>query len=44
MVELFKAFENTDATLYGVSTVQEEVGLRGAQTSVQKIEPDIAII
>ncbi len=44
MVEIFKAFDNVDATLYGVATVQEEVGLRGAQTSVQKIEPDIAII
>ncbi|WP_088810405.1 MULTISPECIES: endo-1,4-beta-glucanase [Listeria] len=44
MVEIFKAFDNANATLYGVATVQEEVGLRGAQTSVQKIEPDIAII
>lgn len=28
--------------VYGVGTVQEEVGLRGARTSAQKIEPDIA--
>lgn len=28
--------------VYGVGTVQEEVGLRGAKTSAQKIKPDIA--
>ncbi|KML07377.1 M42 family metallopeptidase [Rossellomorea marisflavi] len=28
--------------VYGVGTVQEEVGLRGARTSAAKIEPDIA--
>lgn len=31
------------ATLYGVSTVQEEIGLRGAKTSAYAIEPDVAI-
>jgi len=30
-------------TLYAVATVQEEVGLRGAQTSGFKIQPDVAI-
>ena len=30
-------------TIYAVSTVQEEVGLRGAQTSSYHIEPDIGI-
>jgi endoglucanase len=29
-------------TVYAVATVQEEVGLRGAQTSAQKIQPDVA--
>lgn len=29
-------------TVYGVGTVQEEVGLRGAQTSASVIDPDIA--
>ncbi|GAB7388399.1 M42 family metallopeptidase [Bacillaceae bacterium] len=29
-------------TVYGVGTVQEEVGLRGAQTSVSAVDPDIA--
>lgn len=33
----------TDATIYGVGTVQEEVGLRGAKTAAQKINPDVAI-
>ncbi|MGD8236909.1 MAG: M42 family metallopeptidase [Armatimonadota bacterium] len=30
--------------LFGVGTVQEEVGLRGAQTSVQTIGPDLGIV
>lgn len=30
-------------TVYGVATVQEEVGLRGAQTSAQMLSPDVAI-
>ncbi len=31
-------------TLYGVGTVQEEVGLRGAGTSVYQVQPDVAIV
>lgn len=34
---------NHDATVYAVSTVQEEIGLKGAKTSATKINPDIAI-
>jgi endoglucanase len=30
--------------LYGVSTVMEEVGLRGATTSVRAVDPDVAIV
>ncbi|MHA1198170.1 MAG: M42 family metallopeptidase [Candidatus Heimdallarchaeaceae archaeon] len=30
-------------TIYGASTVQEEVGLRGARTAAQMIKPDIGI-
>jgi putative aminopeptidase FrvX len=30
--------------LYGAATVQEEVGLRGATTSVELVDPDVAII
>ncbi len=33
----------TDATIIGVGTVQEEVGLKGARTSAFKINPDLAI-
>ena len=33
-----------DNTVYGVATVQEEVGLRGAQTSVNLLNPDIALV
>ena len=31
-------------TLYGVATVMEEVGVRGATTSVRAVEPDVAIV
>lgn len=31
-------------TVFGVATVQEEVGLRGATTSVYAVDPDLAII
>jgi endoglucanase len=42
LIEVMKQAE-TDATLYGVGTVQEEVGLKGAKTSAFKINPDMAI-
>ena len=35
--------EQTQAHVYGVGTVQEEVGLRGAKTASQMINPDIGI-
>ena len=35
--------ERPRCDLYGVSTVQEELGLRGATTSAYQIEPDIGI-
>jgi endoglucanase len=31
-------------TIYGVATVMEEVGVRGATTSVRLIDPDVAIV
>lgn len=34
---------NTDATIYAVGTVQEEVGLKGARTSAFKLNPDYAV-
>ncbi|SES03060.1 M42 family metallopeptidase [Salisediminibacterium halotolerans] len=35
------ADESHPNTVYGVGTVQEEVGLRGARTSAHRIQPDI---
>ena len=42
MMEVLKRVE-TKATVYGVGTVQEEVGLKGAKTSAFKLNPDLAI-
>lgn len=36
--------EDTPNTVYGVATVQEEVGLRGAQTSANMLQPDVAFV
>lgn len=36
--------QNHPNTLYGVSTVMEEVGLRGATTSARAVDPDVAIV
>ncbi len=35
--------ERPKCTVYGVSTVQEELGLRGATTSAYQIQPDVGI-
>jgi endoglucanase len=42
MIEAIKR-TRSDATIYAVATVQEEVGLKGARTSAFAIEPDVAI-
>ncbi|MCC7553361.1 MAG: M42 family metallopeptidase [Methanobacteriaceae archaeon] len=42
MMEVLKRVK-TRATVYGVGTVQEEVGLKGARTSAYKLNPDMAI-
>jgi endoglucanase len=39
----FKKKEHPN-TIYGVATVQEEIGLRGATTSVRAVDPDVAIV
>ncbi len=46
LVEVMRHFADRPHpnTLYGVVTVQEEVGLRGATTSVEVVNPDVAII
>ncbi|WP_184663316.1 M42 family metallopeptidase [Texcoconibacillus texcoconensis] len=43
-IEVLKRLKNAEHpnTVYGVGTVQEEVGLRGAKTSAHYIQPDIA--
>ncbi|MFP3898445.1 MAG: M42 family metallopeptidase [Dehalococcoidia bacterium] len=35
---------NHPNTVFAVATVQEEVGLRGAKTSVKVVDPDVAIV
>ncbi len=45
MIEAIRALgeEEIAADVYAVATVQEEVGVRGAQTSAFGIEPDLAV-
>lgn len=45
LLELFREIKDTDfdGTIYGVATVQEEVGMKGAFVSGNRIEPDYAI-
>jgi putative aminopeptidase FrvX len=44
-IDVLKQLKNTDHpnVVYGVGTVQEEVGLRGAKTATNLIQPDIGI-
>lgn len=46
MVDVLKALAGQPHpnTVYGVGTVQEEVGLRGARTSAHVVDPDVALI
>jgi endoglucanase len=43
MIDVLKRVES-NATIYGVGTVQEEVGLKGARTSAFRINPDLALV
>jgi endoglucanase len=43
MLEALKRTKNNSHDIYAVGTVQEEVGLRGAQTAAFEINPDVAI-
>ena len=36
--------KNLDFGLYIVNSVQEEIGLRGAQMIAERINPDVAIV
>ena len=43
MVEAMKRIRENRVDVYGVSTVQEEVGLRGAPAAAYAVEPDVGI-
>ena len=43
LLELFKRIQNPPYDVYGVFTVQEEVGIRGASVSALQIQPDFGI-
>jgi len=43
LYEVLKQVKDFKGTLYGAFTLMEEVGLRGAETSVYPIDPDVAI-
>ncbi len=44
LIELAKKLKKSKADMYYVFTVQEEIGLFGAKTSVYSIDPDYAIV
>jgi tetrahedral aminopeptidase len=43
MIEAMKKAKNHEVDVYGVATVQEEIGLRGAAAAGSRIAPDIAV-
>jgi len=43
LIEAFKKLKNPAYDVYGVFTVQEEVGVRGAQVATLQIQPDFGI-
>lgn len=43
LYDVLKEIKNFKGTLYGAFTLMEEVGLRGAETSIYPIDPDVAI-
>ncbi len=43
MIEALRKTKKNTHDIYAVGTVQEEVGLRGAETSAYELEPDVAI-
>ncbi|MEM7164906.1 MAG: M42 family metallopeptidase [Planctomycetota bacterium] len=43
LIELIKRVKSRKVSLYAVATVQEEIGLRGAMTATQAVQPDIGI-
>ena len=43
LIEVMRKIKHSPCTVYGVATVQEEVGLRGARTATWQVEPDIGL-
>lgn len=43
MIEAFRRFQSSHDDIYAVATVQEEIGLRGAQTAAFGLDPDIGL-
>ncbi len=43
LIEALKQVKKSNADLYAVFTVQEEVGIRGARVAAQRIQPEIGI-
>ncbi len=43
VLEMLRRLKSTPHELYAVFTVQEEIGLRGAQTSAYGLDPDMAL-
>lgn len=43
MLEALKKAKDSDATIYAVATVQEEVGIRGSIAAAAQINPDVGI-
>ncbi len=44
MLNIMRRLRRTDATVYAVATVQEEVGSRGAEVAARSIQPDVGIV
>ena len=44
LVETFRRLKKHEANIYGVATVQEEVGARGAGVAAFRLNPDLAIV
>lgn len=43
LIELLRQVKTADINIYGVFTVQEEVGLRGAQVAAHQLNPDFGL-
>ena len=44
VIEALERVQEHPNTLYGVGSVQEEVGIRGATVSIRSVDPDLALV